>query len=68
VNWENVPNKGYYFNVVNIQDDGHMMDNPDFSGFKLELRRYSEAFPENRIYPPPDTGTIPAPRPPHPEP
>jgi hypothetical protein len=51
-NEENVPVHGYFFNVVDVNDDGHMLDNPDFTGFKLELRRYSEFTPERRIFPP----------------
>jgi hypothetical protein len=49
---ESTPNAGYYFNIVNVQDDGHMFTNADFAGFKLELRRYSEFVPERRIFPP----------------
>jgi hypothetical protein len=52
VSEENVPHGGYFFNVVQVQDDGHMFDNPEFSGFRLSLTRLTEFSPERRIYPP----------------
>jgi hypothetical protein len=51
---EDESHKGYFFNVVNIVNDGHMLDNPDFSGYKLEIRRYSEFNPERRVFSPED--------------
>lgn len=52
VDSEGTPNAGYYFNVVNVADDAHMFDNPDFSMFRFDIRRYSESVPERRIFPP----------------
>jgi hypothetical protein len=52
VDSEGTPNAGYYFNVINVVDDAHMFDNPDFTMFRLDLRRYTEFNPERRIFPP----------------
>lgn len=49
---EDVPNSLYAFNIVDVDDDGHMFDNPYFVGFKFDLERNTEFTPERRITPP----------------
>lgn len=49
VNAEEVPGRGYYFDVVNADDDGHVFDSAAFVGFKLEVRRRTEFTPERRL-------------------
>lgn len=44
-----IPGAMYAFDCVNINDDGHLFDNPNFVGYKIELRRRSEFTPERRI-------------------
>lgn len=43
------PNHGYYFDVLNVNDDGHLFDSPQFVGFKLLIKRRTEFTPERRI-------------------
>lgn len=40
---------GYYFNVVNVSEDGHIFDRAGFVGFTLEIARNTEFTPERRI-------------------
>jgi hypothetical protein len=40
---------GWYFNVTDVDTDGHLFDNPSFVGFKLKLNRRSEFTPERRL-------------------
>jgi hypothetical protein len=47
-----VPNAGYYFDVLDADDDGHIFDQASFVGFKLELKRRTEFTPERKIFPP----------------
>jgi hypothetical protein len=46
---EFTPGGGYYFNVVNVSEDGHLFDNAEFVGFTLEIARNTEFTPERRI-------------------
>jgi hypothetical protein len=43
------PDAGYYFNVIDVDTDGQIFDNPSFVGYKLQLRRRTEFTPERRI-------------------
>lgn len=43
------PTGGYYFNVGNVSEDGHLFDNGEFVGFTLEIARNTEFTPERRI-------------------
>ena len=43
------PNSGYFFNVVDVDTDGQVFDNPSFVGYKLQLRRRTEFTPERRV-------------------
>jgi hypothetical protein len=46
---EPLPTAGYYFNVVDVDTDGQLFDNPTFVGFKLKLNRRTEFTPERRL-------------------
>jgi hypothetical protein len=48
-NGEHVPGSGYYFDVVNSDDDGHVFDSANFTGFKLTIARRTEFTPERRL-------------------
>ena len=43
------PGKGYFFNVTDVDDDGHINDGPLFVGFWCTLQRRTEFSPERRI-------------------
>lgn len=49
VNGEDVPGAGYYFDVVNVDDDGHIFDSAAFTHLKMEIRRRTEFTPERRL-------------------
>jgi hypothetical protein len=49
VGHEHVPGAGYYFDVVTVDEDGHVFDSEAFVGFKCEIRRRSEFTPERRL-------------------
>lgn len=49
VDGEDEPNAGYYFDILNVNDDGHLFDSPQFVGFKMILKRRTEFTPERRI-------------------
>ncbi len=51
-NNEVIPGAQYAFTVADVDDDGHLFDNPDFVGFRMDLRRNSEFAPERRVTPP----------------
>jgi hypothetical protein len=44
-----VSTAGYFFDVVNSDDDGHIAGAAAFVGFKLEVRRRTEFTPERRL-------------------
>lgn len=41
---------GYYFDVLNVNDDGHLFDSARFTGFKMLIKRRSDFTPERRIH------------------
>jgi len=43
------PNTGYFFDIIDVDDDGHLFDSPTFVGFKLSIKRRTEFTPERRI-------------------
>lgn len=43
------PDAGYFFNVIDVDEDGHLFDNPGFVGFWLVLQRRTEFTPERRV-------------------
>lgn len=46
---EKVPKSGFYFNVENVNPDGHLHDTSSFVGFKLTLKRRTDFTPERRV-------------------
>jgi len=44
-----IPGGGYYFNVVNVSEDGHLFDQAQFVGFTFSISRNTEFTPERRI-------------------
>jgi len=49
VDGEDVPGRGYYFNIVNVNDDGHVFDQSTFVGFRCDIGRATEFTPERRL-------------------
>lgn len=47
---ENVPNAGYFFDVIDVNDDGHVNDSAAFVQFELGTRRRTELTPERRVF------------------
>lgn len=43
------PGAGYYFDIVDVDDDGHLFDSATFVGFKFTIKRRTEFTPERRI-------------------
>lgn len=52
VNFDDTEKAGLFFSTVNVEDDGHLFDNPDFVGFKMQLRLNSEFNGIRHILPP----------------
>lgn len=52
-NWatsgDEVPGGGYYFDLTNVSDAGHLFDNPWFVGVTSRIRRRQEFTPERRL-------------------
>ena len=46
---EDVPGRGYFFDVTNVDEDGHLWDQSTFVGFRMEIKRNTEFTPERRI-------------------
>ena len=44
--------KGYFFDIIKAQNDGHVNDSPSFVQFKLVLKRRSQFNAERRLTPP----------------
>lgn len=49
VDAEDVPGRGFYFDVTDADDDGHLFDNASFVGFKCDITRRTEFTPERRL-------------------
>ncbi len=49
---DKIDNAGYYFDVLNADNDGHINDSMTFVGFRLDIRRRAEFGAERRISPP----------------
>lgn len=45
-----IPKAGYYFDVVGVVETGHPLDNANFTGFKLDIKRRTEFTPERRLF------------------
>lgn len=53
---EEIPGAGYYFDVVDVDDQGHINDTAYFVGFSIGVRRRTEFTAERRLnIPPPST-------------
>jgi len=50
---------GYFFDVIQAADDGHLFDGPAFVGFTLECRRYTSYPPEQKLFGQGTTGECP---------
>lgn len=48
--YEDVPKAGYYFDIVDVEDDGHINDSAAFVQFQMEIRRRTELTPERRLF------------------
>lgn len=46
---ESIPNAGYYFDVINADDVGHVHDSDRFVGFNLTVQRRTEFTAERRL-------------------
>ncbi len=49
VDGEDTENPGYFFDVLNVNDDGHLFDSASFVGFRMTLKRRTDFTPERRI-------------------
>lgn len=49
---QDIKSAGYFFDVVNADDDGHFLDEAHFVGFKIDLVRRGEFGAEQRIIDP----------------
>ena len=49
---EQIKNAGYFFDIINADNDGHINDTASFTGFRCDLVRRSEFGAERRILPP----------------
>lgn len=47
---QNIPGAGFYFDVIGVDEDGHALDNPVFTRFKLSIKRRTEFTPERRLF------------------
>lgn len=46
---ETVPGGGFFFDVINVNHDGHVFDQAGFVGFSLTLARRTDYTPERRL-------------------
>jgi hypothetical protein len=44
------PAGGYFFDVHQVADDGHLFDGPAFVGYTLEIRRSTTYAPERKLF------------------
>lgn len=45
----NVPDRGYYFTMIKVVDDGHVNDQADFVAFRADLKRITRFTPERLL-------------------
>jgi len=50
---QNTPGSGFYFDLIKVNDDGHLIDNAAFVGFRCDLKRRSNFTPEQQFITPP---------------
>jgi len=41
---------GYFFDVIQVSDDGHLFDGAAFVGFTFQLKRYTAMTPERKLF------------------
>lgn len=46
---QDIPNSGFFFNIIKTQQDGHLFDRSGFVGFKCMLKRNTDFTPERRL-------------------
>lgn len=46
---EEVPGRGYFFDILNVNDDGHLWDQANFVGYSFTFARRTEFTPERRL-------------------
>lgn len=46
---EPIPTSGYFFDVINVNDDGHLWDQYNFVGYSFTISRRTESTPERRL-------------------
>ena len=46
---QDIPDSGYFFDVIKVDEDGHIFDQAGFVGFKCNLKRKTEFTPERRL-------------------
>jgi len=44
-----IPGAGYYFDLIGVEEDGHVHDNPEFTGFVCDIKRRTVFTPERRV-------------------
>lgn len=49
VDGEDVPGRGYYFDLTNVNEDSHLFDRSTFVGFSSTISRRTEFTPERRL-------------------
>lgn len=47
---EEVPGAGFFFDIIDVDTDGHLFDNPAFVGFKIQIKRRTEMSPERLVF------------------
>lgn len=47
------PGAGFFFDLIKVNDDGHVVDNAAFVGFRCDLKRRSNFTPEQQLIKPP---------------
>lgn len=44
-----VPGRGYFFEITEVDEDGHLWDQATFVGYRCEIKRNTEFTPERRL-------------------
>jgi hypothetical protein len=47
---DDIPHAGYYFDVIGVMEDGHVFDNPEFTGYLCNIKRRTVFTPERRVF------------------
>ena len=46
---QDIEGSGYFFDVIKVDEDAHIFDQPAFVGFKIDLKRDTKYTPERRM-------------------